>query len=127
MQLEHLGVAQTESLTARKYLRPLRPDLCNPVELQYSALPDTLEGVHAAAVDAEYAITIQDLCPLKLNYNLSIQQEHQYLELHHRADTVCITNLTLIIHLYVQKSKNFINKATGRAHGLYNRISTCIH
>jgi hypothetical protein len=47
MQLEHLGVVQTNSLTASKYLRPLRPDLRNPVELKYTVLHETLEGVHA--------------------------------------------------------------------------------
>jgi hypothetical protein len=57
MQLEHVGVTLADSFTASKYLRSLRPDLRNRVELKYSELPDTLETVHAAALDAEYAIT----------------------------------------------------------------------
>jgi hypothetical protein len=63
MQLEHVGVTQAESFTASKYLRSLRPDLRNRVELKYSELPDTLEAVHAAALDAEYAITNRNSKP----------------------------------------------------------------
>jgi hypothetical protein len=51
MQLEHVGVTQAESFTAHS-----DPTL-DRVELKYSELPDTLEAVHAAALDAEYAIT----------------------------------------------------------------------
>jgi hypothetical protein len=64
MQLEHVGVAQPESLTASKYLRSLRPDIRNRVELKYTELPDTLEAVHAAAIDAEYAVNNRNSKPL---------------------------------------------------------------
>jgi hypothetical protein len=63
MQLEHVGVTLADSFTASKYLRSLRPDLRNRVELKYSELPDTLELVHAAALDAEYAITNRNSKP----------------------------------------------------------------
>jgi hypothetical protein len=63
MQLEHVGVTLAESFTASKYLRSLRPNLRNRVELKYSELPDTLVTVHAAALDAEYAITNRNSKP----------------------------------------------------------------
>jgi hypothetical protein len=51
------------AFTASKYLRSLRPDLRNRVELKYSELPDTLEAVHVAALDAEYALTNRGFKP----------------------------------------------------------------
>jgi hypothetical protein len=64
MQLEHVGVAQLESLTAGKYLRSLRPDIRNRVELKHMEISGTLEAVHAAAIDAEYAIINRNSKPL---------------------------------------------------------------
>jgi hypothetical protein len=126
MQLEHVGVLQDESITASKYLRSLRPDLRNRVELKYTELPDTLEAVHAAALDAEYAKPTEALSlPLHLlllNFKQSIhfEQTHGHA-LHFHANFAFITRLTLITLRKVLKSKNCISKANGKAHGHSSR------